>query len=238
MPPEALPTGMTPRAGSRDSIPGTLVRFDMVPIPGTSLSIGRTEVTWDEYDVFAFRLDLARGDSGAADAESRPSRPYGAPDRGFGHAGFPAIGIAYPAALAYAEWLSRKTGHRYRLPTDAEWSRVAQLGLAPRGTAPDALAAIAWYKENAGETTHRVATRAPDALGLHDLAGNAAEWVVSADGRPLVRGGSYADSLGAVGAAGRARQTPAWQSRDAQLPRSRWWLSDAPFVGFRLVRDP
>jgi hypothetical protein len=38
-------------------------------------------------------------------------------------------------------------------------------------------------------------------------------------------------------AAPRAVQDDSWNERDPQLPKSRWWLSDGPFVGFRLVRE-
>src|SRR5256884_8824210 len=75
-----------------DSIPGTLVRFEMMPVPGDRpLSTGKTEVTWGGYDVWAFRLDLTPQERSAGLAATpRPSRPHGAPDRGFGHHGYPA----------------------------------------------------------------------------------------------------------------------------------------------------
>src|SRR5947207_15485993 len=105
-----------------DSIPGTLVRFEMMPVPGDRpFWIGKTEVTWDEYDVWAFRLDLTPQErSSGVDATARPSRPYGAPDRGFGHHGYPALAMTHFAAQTYFAWLSTKTGKRYRLPTRSE----------------------------------------------------------------------------------------------------------------------
>src|SRR5437016_4854893 len=97
-----------PLPSSTETIPGTLVKFAMIRIPAGALTvadpaapgstrrekvrslwIGKTEVTWDEYDVFVYRLDLTEQQKAAgADAVSRPSRPYGAPDRGFGHHGY------------------------------------------------------------------------------------------------------------------------------------------------------
>ena len=85
--------------------------------------------------------------------------------------------------------------------------------------------------------THAVATKAPDGLGLFDLFGNAAEWVVTRDGQLATRGGSFRDGPEGIGPAARAVQDEYWNERDPQLPKSRWWLSDGPFVGFRLVRE-
>ena len=85
--------------------------------------------------------------------------------------------------------------------------------------------------------THPVGTKAPDTIGLLDLFGNAAEWVITSDGAAVVRGGSYRDAPAAVGPSARRVQDSSWNERDPQLPKSRWWLSDGPFAGFRVVRD-
>jgi formylglycine-generating enzyme required for sulfatase activity len=218
----------------RETIPGTLVTFEMALVPGgpgvKPFHIGRTEVTWDLYDVFALGLDAPRAGGGNADAVARPSRPYGAPDYGWGHAGYPAISIAREAADAFTAWLSAKTGKQYRLPTEAEWEHAATLAGPPSD-------AVAWHRGNATSRTRPVASRAPDALGLFDLFGNAAEWVAAPDGARVTRGGSFRDPLAALGPAAREEQDDSWNERDPQLPKSQWWLSDAPFVGFRLARD-
>lgn len=222
----------------RESLPGTLVTFEMKLVPGSDavapFYIGVTEVTWDLYDVFALGFD--RSAQGAPpDAVARPSRPYGAPDQGWGHAGYPAISIARDAVEEFTGWLSKKTGKRYRLPTETEWEHAAALALGNGNGSR--LEAIAWHRGNSAGRTHPVATRQPDALGLFDLFGNAAEWVGSSDGALVTRGGSYRDPLEVVGPKARAIQDDSWNERDPQLPKSRWWLSDGPFVGFRLVSD-
>jgi formylglycine-generating enzyme required for sulfatase activity len=97
---------------------------------------------------------------------------------------------------------------------------------------------IAWHAGNAGRRTHAVASREPDALGLFDLFGNAAEWVTTADGGHVTRGGSFRDPPERVGPHARAAQDATWTERDPQMPKSTWWLSDGPFVGFRIVREP
>lgn len=236
----------------RDSVPGAAFAFELVRVPGGAAEvagrngtevmpvapfwIGRTEVTWELYDLFAFGLDTATV-AGGADAVARPSRPYGAPDYGFGHQGYPVISVTREAAEAFTRWLSTRTGHRYRLPTEAEWQRAADLAVA--GSAAGRVTAdLAWHGGNAGAKSHPVAARPADALGLFDLFGNAAEWVTSADGRRVTRGGSWRDAPERVGPRARAVQDDSWNERDPQFPKSAWWLSDGPFVGFRIVREP
>jgi formylglycine-generating enzyme required for sulfatase activity len=233
----------------RETIPGTVVSFEMVPVPGGTVTIlgkpvsvepfaiGRTEVTWDMYDVFALGLDDAKDQKGA-DAVSRPSQPYGAPDYGWGHSGFAAISIARQGAEEFCVWLSKKTGKTYRLPTEAEWAHAAALAAGSAPLSSDRRDNLAWHSGNSEAKAHPVAKKQPDALGLYDLFGNAAEWVTTDDGTFVTRGGSFRDPAERVGPDARAVQDDSWQERDPQLPKSRWWLSDGPFVGFRIVRKP
>lgn len=234
-------------ASYHESISGTLVTFEMVRVPAgrvvldgpdgaravevASFYIGRTEVTWDMYDVFALRLDQPR----EGDAVARPSNPYGAPDYGWGHAGFPVMSVTAHAAQAFCAWLSQKTGRVYRLPTEAEWVHAANLAAGGDGLAADEREALAWFRGNSSGRTHPAGARRPDALGLFDLFGNTAEWVTTEAGDAVTRGASFRDDAAGVGPAARAPQQASWNETDPQLPKSRWWLSDAPFVGFRLV---
>lgn len=231
-----------------ETIDGTLVTFEMVRVPAGAVTIdgksvavpafyiARREATWDMYDVFALGLDAPKSSAGV-DATARPSRPYGAPDYGWGHAGFPVISVTRNAAEAFCTWLSAKTGKRYRLPTEAEWLRAASLAAGGAALAPERRDSIAWHRGNAGGRTRPVGSKAADGLGLFDLFGNAAEWVSTGDGQAVLRGGSFRDSADAIGPPARAVQDDSWNERDPQLPGSRWWLSDAPFAGFRIVRE-
>ena len=241
-----LGRAQAPSSTERDTIPGTLVSFELVAVPAGQVTldgkpikvepfhIGRTEVTWDMYDVFALGLDAK---DQTADAVSRPSQPYGAPDYGWGHGGYAAISIARPAAQAFCTWLSKKTGQNYRLPTEAEWAHAAALAIGSVPLTPDRRDNLAWHGGNALGKAHRVGTKQPDALGLFDLFGNAAEWVATDDDTFVTRGGSFRDPPERVGPQGRAVQESSWNERDPQLPKSKWWLSDGPFVGFRIVRS-
>lgn len=254
--PSAPQSPTTAQKAVAETIPGTLVKFEMVPvtegtvtIDGSTVNvgrflIGRTEVTWDMYDVFALGLDATAGSGAdataqpsktrAADAVARPSQPYGAPDYNWGHNGYPVISVTRNAAEQFCKWLSAKTGKHYRLPTEAEWVRAAELAAGSTST-PAAREPLTWHAGNSKGTTQPVGKRKADTLGLFDLFGNATEWVMTNDEQHVTRGGAFRDPLPSTGPAARVPYDLSWQERDPQLPKSTWWLSDAPFVGFRLA---
>lgn len=229
-----------------EKIPGTTVTFRMVKIPaGTitirgrkrevkSLWVGETEVAWDLFDVFAFRLDQSQEEQQKPlDGRSRPSRPYGAPDAGFGHNGYPVISVNSAGAEAFCRWLSTKTGKKYRLPREDEWEYAARAGADNVGN----LEEIAWYWDNADDKTHPMKAKKPNAFGLYDTLGNAAEWVIGLDMKRVVVGGSWKDKADQIRFEARVPYSPKWQERDPQSPKSLWWLSDGSFIGFRVVCD-
>lgn len=234
------------------TIPGTLVRFEMVRVPGGEIEIsdpanpgtpkkvtvksfwiGKREVTWDEYDVFVYRLDEPEppvpGEP-PKDGIARPSRPYGAADRGFGHKGYPVINVSFVGARQFCKWLSKKTGRTYRLPTEAEWELACRAGCPAPG--PEDLVECAWYGR---EKTSPVGGRKPNAWGIHDMLGNVAEWCTDLAGKPVVCGGSFEDRAEKITPCARQYQDDSWRATDCQNPKSAWWLSDGPFVGFRVI---
>jgi formylglycine-generating enzyme required for sulfatase activity len=217
-------------------VPGTSISIRMIAVtPGDQprLWISSTEVPWEAYDAFVFGFDrkdptLPKG----ADAAVRPSQPYITMDRGFGHAGYPVISISSLGASAFCEWLSKATGCKYRLPTEAEWEAAARAD----GTEAK-LDDVAWTKSNAEGKTHPIGKKAANAWGFHDLFGNAAEWCSAADGKFVLRGGSYRDGPDGASATSSIPASPAWNKSDPQLPKSKWWLADGGFIGFRIARE-
>jgi formylglycine-generating enzyme required for sulfatase activity len=232
-------------------VAGTALSLEMVPVPGGTVTlqtaegprevtvepfwIGATEVSWDLYDVFVYGLDRPGGQPPpGTDAVTRPTKPYVTMDRGYGHAGFPAISMSYRNAQAFCRWLSAKTGRTYSVPTEAQWRHVCALGQID-GNAIDE---HAWHRGNARHRTHSLGSRKPDALGVHDLLGNTSEWCTGPDGEPVTMGGTFRDEPDHLGCEARVLPTEDWNDSDPQIPKSVWWLADASFVGMRLVCLP
>lgn len=197
-------------------VPERIVKFKMVPIPGGKFLMGspdgeaernsdegpqreveiapfwmgQCEVTWDEYEVFMFSLDIsAREKLGTsatdsdkkADAVAHPTKPYTDMSFGMGKSGFPAISMTQTAAKEYCTWLSYKTGRYYRLPTEAEWEYACRAGTTTAyhsGDDATKLREYAWFydEKSDDEGYHKVGKKKPNAWGLFDMHGNVAEW--------------------------------------------------------------
>lgn len=222
-----------------ESIPGCTTTLALVPVPGPKpLWMSAHEVPWEVYDVYVFKKDEVLGlTSAAVDAVTRPTQPYVPMDQGFGHAGYPALSMSCLSAQSFCEWLSAHTGRRYRLPTEEEWERAARAGDAGEWIGGGELDLYAWTASNSPEKTQPCGTRKPNALGLYDILGNTGEWCIAPDGSGVVRGGSFRSTREEARFSARLLPLPEWNRRDPQIPKSKFWLTDAPFVGFRVVCD-
>jgi formylglycine-generating enzyme required for sulfatase activity len=94
-----------------------------------------------------------------------------------GYENHPLVGITWDGATEYCKWLSKKTGKKYRLPTEAEWEYAAKGGLSStfQYSGSDKLSVVGWYKGNA-KGTYAVGTRQSNSLGVYDMSGNVWEW--------------------------------------------------------------
>lgn len=283
-----------------ETIRGTDVSFKMVPIPGGTFVMGSPEnepgrnpdegpqhkvtvepfwmgaheVTWDEYDIWSFGLDLNRRKAlqqptterdKLSDAVTKPTAPYTDMTFGMGHDSYPASCMTQLAAKMYCVWLTAKTGHYYRLPTEAEWEfacRAGTNGAYSFGNDASKLNEHAWHAENSEESYHKVGMKKPNPWGLYDIHGNVAEWcldqyypdyyatctkgakepivsplAVMKERYPhTVRGGSWMDPPEMLRSAARVASTLDWKMQDPQIPQSVWYHTDASHVGFRVVR--
>jgi formylglycine-generating enzyme required for sulfatase activity len=195
------------------------------------------------------------------DAVTSPTAPYVEMSFGMGQKRFPAISMTQHAANKYCEWLSAQTGHFYRLPTEAEWEYACRAGTTTAysfGDDPAGLPKYAWFTDNSDEKYQKVGTKKPNPWGLYDMHGNVMEWTAdqfvpdyfrrlkAGAANPFVRpqtlyprsvrGGGWAGDAAQLRSAWRLGSESSWQQQDPQLPKSIWYLTDAPWVGFRLAR--
>jgi formylglycine-generating enzyme required for sulfatase activity len=127
--------------------------------------IGRREVTFEEWDAC-----FAEGG-----CKQKPD------DRGLGRARRPATDLDWDDAKSYVAWLSQKTGQTYRLPTESEWEYVARAGTTTtypwgRTVEKDRANCIGCTSDPVKKAIDTGSFQ-PNAFGIYDMMGNAAEWV-------------------------------------------------------------
>ena len=191
--------------------------------------MGKYEVTFAQYDRFCEETGREKPD-----------------DEGWGRGNRPVIKVNWHDAQAFAKWLSKKTGYKFRLPTEAEWEYACRSGgkKVKYGTSTGDLShdlANYWGKggRDKWEYTAPVGSFPPNELGIYDMCGNVWEWcedVYSSDaykhhnrnnpiytGRGscrVIRGGSWPHGPGSLRCVDRGDSLP----------------SDRHFgVGFRLL---
>ena len=236
------------------------VAFDMVLVPGDeakgikTLYVGKHEVTWDEFMPWVYVFEYGKlGDKPEASALRNkrlcPTEiPYGDITSGFGRERFPAMHLSRLHAEIYCEWLSAETGRAYRLPTNEEWEHIYRLGRggAPNEFTPEEANRLAvyeetsWFEENWDLQTRRVGSKAPDLLGIHDMAGNVAEWVTGTGPNRVVRGGHFMSKREELGLRGWLLEDASWNASAAGYTpgMARCWCLDVMWTGFRLVCEP
>jgi len=130
-----------------------------------SFAIGKTEVTFDEYDYFAEATGRKKSE-----------------DKGWGRGNRPAINVSWYNAVAYTKWLSQQTGQKYRLPSESEWEYAARSGSQTKYSWGNE---IGRNKANCygcgsrwdNEKTAPVVSFEVSGFDLSDVHGNVREWV-------------------------------------------------------------
>ena len=209
---------------------------DEKPIHEVSLSafaIGKYEVTFEEYDKYA-----------QATGKNKPD------DRGWGRGNRPVINVSWNDAVDYAEWLSKQTGKKYRLPTEAEWEYAARAGTTTKYWWGNSIGTNKANCRNCGSKwdktkTAPVGSFAANQFGLHDTVGNVYEWCSDISRSDYYSNSPRSNPTGPGGGeTGRARvrRGGAWHDtarnartadRNVNSPVFRY-----AYLGFRLLRQP
>ncbi len=220
--------------------------------------MGTKEVTFAEWDLYFKDVTLPQAKN--LDGVTRATPQYIDLTWGMGRDDkHPTNSMSHAAAIMYCKWLYSKTGVFFRLPTEAEWEYACRAGSTtayPFGDDPTTLKDHGYFKENSNNKYHHVSQFKPNAWGLYDMLGNLSEWTIdqydpayystisNQDPKTtpgskypkVVRGGSYLSESKELRCANRIASDASWNKRDPQIPKSKWWLTDGMFVGFRLVR--
>lgn len=258
--------GSPPQEQGREDSEGPQARVQVAPFWMGKYEVTWDEyepfmITRVERFKHGARKDYDPAQHTIVDAVSAPTAPYVEMSFGMGQYGYPAICMTQHAANKYCQWLSAQTGHFYRLPTEAEWEYACRAGTTTAysfGDDPSKLDQYAWYYDNSDEKYHKVGEKKPNPWGLYDMHGNVMEWTADqfvpdyfrrlpahAENpfvRPQtlyprsVRGGGWDDDPERLRSAFRRGSDPTWQQQDPQLPKSVWYLTDAQWLGFRIVR--
>ena len=161
----------------------------------------------------------------------------------------PVVGVNWFMAQRFTEELSNMDArYDYRLPTEAEWEYAARAGSdALRPFAVDELDRHAWYIGNSDDMPQPVATRQANGFGLHDMLGNAWEWVADHYARDTYErragdAGAASDPVGPAGGERRVRRGGSYHCKP-HLVRPGYRAADAPqqrysVLGFRVVAVP
>lgn len=196
-----------------------------------SFSIGKYEVTFAEYDMFA--------------RETKGRMPD---DEGWGRGIRPVINVGWDEAVAFTVWLSKKSGKRFRLPSEAEWEYAARGGTQTsyywgesfgRSNANCAKCGSPWD----GRQTAAIGSFNPNPYGLYDITGNVYEWCL--DTRHRSYEGAPTDGSAWISEEDknfRINRGGSWFQPAREMPvyRRCWDRIDKPRseLGFRVLMEP
>ena len=157
----------------------------------------------------------------------------------------PAMWLPWYDAVEFCKRLSalpaeRAAGRAYRLPTEAEWEYACRAGTTTKYSSGDDesdLVDYGWFSENSDSNDHPVGGKMPNAWGLHDMHGNAAEWCQ--DWYQVYRPDAVTDPTGAASSSARVYRGGS-SRQNADLARSAYrdstsQGSHASNIGFRIV---
>jgi formylglycine-generating enzyme required for sulfatase activity len=160
---------------------------DMVFVEGGAFTMGSSAKTAEDEEKPAHRVTvsdfyISKHEVTVAQYKAfctATKRPMPTPPKWGWNDKHPIVNVTWNDAVAYCDWLSKKTGKKYRLPTEAEWEYAAKGGKKSKNVKYSGSANIdevAWYDKNANKQAQNVGTKNPNELGIYDMTGNVWEW--------------------------------------------------------------
>jgi formylglycine-generating enzyme required for sulfatase activity len=216
--------------------------------------LGACEVTVGAFrrfvDATGYKTDAEKDGKGGYDMDEKGGWTQ-KPEFGWRNPGFaqtdehPVVGVSWNDAAAFCQWLSRKEGKAYRLPTEAEWEYACRAGTTARwsfGNDETSLAQYGWFDGNFSGSSHPVGQKGASAWGLHDVHGNVWEWCADRFGQDYYAKSPGLDPVGPDSGTSRVLRGGGWDlaplcSRSAL----RHWFFPAfrnCGLGFRLAKTP
>ncbi|MGN0212899.1 MAG: formylglycine-generating enzyme family protein [Muribaculaceae bacterium] len=127
---------------------------------------------------------------------------------------YPAYYISWYDCQEFITKLNQLTGLTFRLPTEAEWEYAARGGNKATTqtlySGSNTIGDVAWYRDNSSSSTHIVAGKKANALGLYDMSGNVWEWCN--DWYGSYSSGAQTDPTGPSGGSYRVLRGGSWSS--------------------------
>jgi TonB family protein len=165
----------------------------------------------------------------------------------------PVEQVSWDDVQEFIQKLNKKTGKKYRLPTEAEWEYAARGGASVASissTGSEATATlysgsnyfdeVAWYGRNSGNKTHPVGQKKANALGIYDMSGNVWEWC--SDWYGNYGSGSQSNPQGPLSGTDRVYRGGSWYNDPEHCRVSNRKFSSPDRkndgLGFRLVYAP
>ena len=160
------------------------VSFNMITIVGDTFQMGATaeqgttDPEEDELLIHPVRVsDFAIGETEVT--QELWEAVMGSNPSGYVGAKHPVDKVTWHDCKNFIYRLNQATGQSFRLPTEAEWEYAARGGKKSNGykyAGSNVLDNVAWYTDNSSSTTHPVALKQPNELGIYDMSGNVMEW--------------------------------------------------------------
>ncbi|MCM1168669.1 MAG: formylglycine-generating enzyme family protein [Bacteroides sp.] len=154
---------------------------------------------------------------------------------------YPMTQVSWEDANSFCEELSRQTGKKYRLPTEAEWEYAARGGCKGQDyeySGSFIIENVAWYTENSEGFVHPVGRKRPNGLGIYDMSGNVWEWCLDWYSERYLSG-DIQNPKGASSGIGRVLRGGGWDDADTYCRVSARYYEGSDtrdsYTGFRVV---